>query len=414
MTMTSFGDFFTNRQCRLENESACYGAQPAPFSSEKSMLKITLLLVLLSACYVASSDPLPGVPAPPDFNARSYALMDYDSGAILAEKDPDKHLGPASLTKIMTVYVAGRALSSGAIALNDETTVSEKAWRMEGSRMFLEVNKKVTVDELLQGIIVQSGNDASVALAERISGSEDVFASMMNQYAQELGMSNTHFTNSTGLPDPLHYTTARDLARLSAALIREFPDLYPRFAEKEYTYNGIRQPNRNRLLSRDSSVDGIKTGHTESAGHCLVASALRNGMRLISVVMETDSDVRRVEASQALLDYGFRFFETHRLYKANDPVTQARLWKGAQDQVALGLQKDLVVTVPRGQYEALEAVAVVDEPIVAPVASNQVLGSVQVRFSDKELLSVPLVALKAVAQGPWYHRLWDQALLLFE
>jgi D-alanyl-D-alanine carboxypeptidase (penicillin-binding protein 5/6) len=256
------------------------------------------------------ADAYPGVPAAPELNVRSYVLIDFHSGAVLGEFNSDEPAEPASLTKIMTAYVAAEAVAAGAIKLDDLTTVSDKAWRTGGSRMFIEVNKQVSVDDLLQGVIIQSGNDASVALAEHISGTEGVFASVMNEHAARLGMSKSSFANSTGLPDPDTYATAHDLALLAAAFIRDFPDVYKRFSDKEFTYGGITQHNRNRLLARDPSVDGFKTGHTEAAGYCLVSSAQRGDMRLVAVVMGAESDTTRTEASQSLLNYGFRFFES--------------------------------------------------------------------------------------------------------
>ena len=293
---------------------------------------------------------------------------------MLVEHDANLRVEPASITKIMTVYAAGHALSSGLIRLEDETRVSEKAWKMEGSRMFIEVGKTVSIDDLLQGVVVQSGNDASVALAEHISGTEDVFSGIMSGYAKQLGMTNSGFTNSTGLPDPDTYTTARDIAILSSALIDEFPALYARFAIREFTYNDIRQPNRNRLLMRDDTVDGIKTGHTKAAGYCLVSSALRDEMRLITAVLGTESDEARTQASQALLNYGFRFFETRRLYSAADAVAAAKIWRGAVDSIELGPRQTTHITIPRGSYDELDAVANIDEPILAPVSKGDGVG----------------------------------------
>ncbi|HET8808509.1 MAG TPA: D-alanyl-D-alanine carboxypeptidase family protein, partial [Methylophaga sp.] len=301
---------------------------------------------------------------------------------------------------------------AGNIQLDDEVLISENAWRMIGSRSFLEVNTKVPVEALLRGMIVQSGNDAAVALAEHIAGSEEVFAQMMNQYAQQLGMTDTNFTNSTGLPDPNHYTTARDIAILSSALIRDFPEHYEWYAEKEYTYNGITQHNRNKLLWRDNSVDGLKTGHTDEAGYCLAASAKRDGMRLIAVVLGTSSDNARAQEIQKLFNYGFRFFETHQLYAAGEKITDSKVWKGASETVDLGLAQALSVTVPRGQYQDLQAISNLQQPIIAPIAAGTELGEVEVRLGDEIITTQKLVALSDVEQGSWWRRLIDSLLLL--
>lgn len=284
-------------------------------------------VLLLCAAFAPGPASAAIVPDAPQVGARAFLLQDFDSGRVLAESNADERMEPASLTKIMTSYVVFEELKQGNITLDDKVLVSEKAWRMGGSKMFIEVNTEVTIDQLLKGVIIQSGNDASVALAEYIAGDESAFADLMNQYALRLGMSGSNFVNASGLPHPDHYTTARDMATLAAAMIRDFPTLYKMHAEKQYEYNGIAQHNRNRLLWRDDSVDGLKTGHTESAGYCLVASAERDGMRLISVVMGSKSERSRAKESTALLSYGFRFFETHRLYGAREPLTQIRVWK---------------------------------------------------------------------------------------
>lgn len=354
------------------------------------------------------------IPAPPELNASSWLLMDYDSGQVLAKNNIDNKLPPASLTKIMTVYVAAGELAEGHLSLSDVVTVSEKAWRTPGSRMFIEVNDKVTVEELLKGIIIQSGNDASVALAEFIAGSEEVFASQMNAQAKRLGMLNTHYMNSTGLPHENHYTTASDLAILARAMIRDYPDIYSWHSIREYTYNKIKQNNRNNLLWRDGSVDGIKTGHTEEAGYCLVSSAQRDDMRLIAVVMGTDGSEARIKASQALLNYGFRFYETRKLYSSGETVTSARVWKGDRETLALGLDEDLFITVPRGQYRNLDASVEKNGRIFAPVTRGQEQGMLQVSLAGKDLLKVPVVALEDVQEGPLLHRLKEEVRLFFE
>ena len=336
------------------------------------------------------------------------------SGRILAESNADARLEPASLTKIMTAYVVFRELKSGHIKMADQALISEKAWKTPGSRMFIEVNKKVAISDLLNGMVIQSGNDASVALAEHIAGSEETFAQMMNDHARRLGMPSSNFVNATGLPHPDHYTTPRDIAVVTAATIREFPELYKLYAVKEYTWNDINQSNRNALLWRDDSVDGVKTGHTESAGYCLVASAERDGMRLISVVMGTDSENARGQASQALLSYGFRFFETHRLYGASDALINARIWKGEQEQVSLGLESDLYVTIPRRQYNDLQARTEVNRLVEAPIAPGDILGKVIVDLGGEPITEVPLVALAEVPEGGIIRTAIDYVLMLFE
>ncbi|HHL45518.1 MAG TPA: D-alanyl-D-alanine carboxypeptidase [Gammaproteobacteria bacterium] len=354
------------------------------------------------------------MPSPPKLAAKSYVLMDFDSGRFIAENNPNERMDPASLTKIMTAYVIFNELKNNNIRMDDKVHISEKAWRMEGSRMFVEVDKEVPVEELLKGLVIQSGNDASVALAEHVAGSEEAFASLMNKHAKRLGMKNTHFVNATGLPDKDHYTTAHDLALLAQALIRDFPEQYKLNSQKEYRYNGITQYNRNKLLWRDPSVDGVKTGHTNAAGYCLVASAKRDGMRLISVVMNTASEKARANESQKLLKYGFRFFSTHRLYEANKPLTNLPIWKGESDKLPLGLAKALYITIPRGQYDNLKATMKVDETIVAPVEKGQEFGTVNVSLDGKQIAEQPLISLKAVAEGGLFTRLKDTVLMLVQ
>jgi D-alanyl-D-alanine carboxypeptidase (penicillin-binding protein 5/6) len=351
-------------------------------------------------------------PTAPTVAAKSYILQDFNSGRILAEQNSDQRLPPASITKLMTAYVVSHELKAGNISLADDVLISEKAWRMVGSRSFIEVNTKVSVEALLRGMIIQSGNDAAVALAEHIAGSEETFAQMMNQYAQQLGMVNTNYRNATGLPDPEHYTTARDIATLSSAIIAEFPEEYKWYSEKQYTYNGITQHNRNKLLWRDSSVDGLKTGHTEEAGYCLAASAVRNDMRLISVVLGTRSENARAQETQKLMNFGFRFFETHELYKAGQEVTQTKVWKGQQKQLKLGLASTLSVTVPRGKYGELVATTTLNTPIIAPVPQGSELGEVQIRLGDELIATQPLVAIETIEQGSWFRRIIDSILML--
>ncbi|HHA18945.1 MAG TPA: D-alanyl-D-alanine carboxypeptidase [Methylophaga sp.] len=377
------------------------------------MLKIFKSLLIVSFVFVVITSYAAITPNPtaPTVAAKSYILQDFASGRVIAEHDADQRLPPASITKLMTAYVVSHELKAGNITLADEVLISEKAWRMVGSRSFIEVNTKVPVEVLLRGMIIQSGNDAAVALAEHIAGSEDTFAQMMNQYAQQLGMFNTNYQNATGLPDSDHYTTARDIAILSAAIIRDFPDHYKWYAEREYTYNNITQHNRNKLLWRDSTVDGLKTGHTEEAGYCLAASAQRSGMRLISVVLGTRSENARAQETQKLFNYGFRFFETHDLYKTQDKITDIKVWKGAEKQVDLGLEHSLAVTVPRGQYKELVATTNIEQPVVAPITAGQKLGEVEIRLGDELIAKQSLIALQSVDEGSWWRQLLDTILM---
>ena len=354
------------------------------------------------------------MPAPPTLPASGYLLLDYHSNQVLAAKNTEQRLEPASLTKIMTAYAVFRELQEGNIQLQDDVLISEKAWRTPGSRMFIEVGKKVKVEDLVKGMIIQSGNDACVALAEHIAGSEATFAEVMNNHAERLGMRNTNFVNSTGLPDDAHYTTPEDIAKVSAATIREFPEYYPWYKEKDFFFNKIKQHNRNKLLWRDESVDGIKTGHTEAAGYCLVASAQRNEMRLISVVMGTSSEEARAKASQSLLNYGFRFYETHHLYSAEEVLNRTRIWKGDKERLALGLQHDLSVTIPRRQYNNLDARMEVDPKIMAPVRQGDTLGMVRINLHGEEIAQAELVALESINDGNIWQLVKDSALLLLE
>ena len=379
-----------------------------------NMLRLIGVTFVLLGASAHAADLMPGVPAPPKLDVASFILVDFNTGAVLAEFNSGERAEPASLTKIMTAYVAADALATGAIGLEDTTTVSEKAWRMEGSRMFIEVNKRVSVDELLQGIIIQSGNDSSVAMAEYISCSEDVFAAVMNQQAARLQMSNSSFANATGLPDPGTYATAHDLVLLAAAFIRDFPDIYHRFAETEYTYGGIRQFNRNRLLNRDDSVDGVKTGHTQAAGFCLVSSAKRGDMRLVAAVMGATSDSARTEASQTLLNYGFRFFESRKIYEVGDVISSSKVWKGKAEEVSLGVEKDLYVTIPRGKYDEIEASAEVTGSIKAPVLVGQALGSLVLKLDGHVVAETTLVANHTVAKGSIFSRAIDEVMMRLE
>jgi len=367
-----------------------------------------LLVLLMPAGLVAQ------VPAAPELAARGYVLVDHHSGKVLAAKSDAEPLDPASITKLMTAYAVFRALSDSQIKLTDEVPISETAWRTPGSRMFIEVNTRVSVEDLLQGMIVQSGNDASVALAEYIAGTETVFAQLMTQYAREIGMENTTYRNSTGLPAEGHQTTAADIALLASVIVREYPQYYAWYSQREFTYNGITQKNRNALLWRDPSVDGMKTGMTDAAGYCLVSSAKRDGMRLIAVVLGTKSPTARANDSQALLNYGFRFFETRLLYPAGDPVTETRVWKGEQDKTGLGTRQDIYVTIPRGTYDRLEAQLDLPQQVVAPVEATDQLGVLRVSLADQTLAEANLFALNAVPAGSIWQRARDSVLLWFE
>jgi len=351
------------------------------------------------------------VPEPPSIAASSYILMDYHSGAAIAERESDRRVEPASITKLMTSYIAFSELEQGNLSLDELVRISENAWRTPGSRMFAEVDSQVAVELLLKGIIIQSGNDASVAIAEHIGGSEEVFAGMMNAAAQRLGMSKTHYANATGLPHDEQYTTARDSAILARAIIAEFPHYYSWYSEREFTYNEIRQHNRNRLLWRDPSVDGLKTGHTESAGYCLVTSANRDGMRLISVVMGTASENARATASQGLLNYGFRFFETYQLYGAGDELKRERVWKGQVDEVPLVVENDLYLTIPRGRYDALQARLELAGKLIAPLQKGQQVGQLVIELDNQTQAMRPLRAGQDVPAAGWFGRIGDSVRL---
>jgi serine-type D-Ala-D-Ala carboxypeptidase (penicillin-binding protein 5/6) len=375
------------------------------------LFQATAMLFLASTASVGRAA---AVPAAPVIGAKSYLLVDGNSGFELASLEPDVRLAPASLTKIMSAYAIFKALEEGQIALDDEVTVSEKAWRTPGSRMFIEVGKRVLVKELLMGMIIQSGNDASVAMAEHVAGTESVFAEVMNRYASELGMKNSHFMNSTGLPHKEHYSTARDIAMVARAMINEFPEYYGWYSLREFKYNDITQANRNALLWRDSSVDGMKTGHTVDAGYCLVSAAERDGMRIISVVLGMPSPKARTDGSQALLNYGFRFFETRLLYKAGETVTEAKIWKSANEKTPLGLPEDLYITVPRGSYDEVESVLSMPSVLFAPVARGQPLAELEVSLDGSSLITAPLRALLENPSGSIWQRSRDSLMLLLE
>jgi D-alanyl-D-alanine carboxypeptidase (penicillin-binding protein 5/6) len=363
---------------------------------------------LLSLLVTGASYAQGPVPPPPSLEAKSYYLLDAASGSVLAESAAHERVEPASLTKLMTAYVVFEALEAEQIALEDMVRVSEKAWRASGSRMFIEVASEVSVQDLLRGMIVQSGNDASIALAEHLAGSVPAFVDLMNEHAQALGMSDTAYRNPTGLPSSEHVSSAHDSAILARAIIREFPEYYSWYSEREYTYNSITQHNRNALLWRDASVDGLKTGYTEAAGYCLVSSAERSGMRIIAVVMGMPTAQSRTAAGEALLDYGFSHFETHKLYTRGEEVAKTRVWKGRPSSVALGLSDDLYVTIPRGRYPALAATMELERTLVAPVDEAAAVGEVQVLFDGQSLAVFPLVSLHEVPTAGLWTRLADE------
>jgi D-alanyl-D-alanine carboxypeptidase (penicillin-binding protein 5/6) len=359
-----------------------------------------------------TSDPQV-IPRPPQINASSYILIDAATGTVLTEYNADSALPPASLTKIMTTYVADNEIAAGNISLNDEVFVSVKAWQAEGSKMFIQEGTKVRLEDIMRGVIIQSGNDSAIALAEHIAGSEEAFADMMNQHAQLLGMTSSHFTNASGLPDPVHVMSSRDLATLARAVITRFPEPYKMYGEREFTYNNIRQPNRNSLLFTDRNVDGMKTGFTDDAGYCLVASAVRDGMRLITVVMGTSSTDARAQETQKLLTYGFRFYETAQVIAANQVMGSSKVWSGKTESVEVGVQEALMATIPRGQLDKIAIELTLDETIKAPIAVGQALGKVKVMLGEQVYYDGPAVALQAVEAGSWLKRLMDWLHLFF-
>lgn len=378
------------------------------------MRHLSLVLVFVFS-FLSVSSHAADIPPAPALAAKAYMLRDFSSGNVIAQQSARERIEPASLTKIMTAYLVFKSLQSGYLKPNQTVPVSTKAWKAGGSRMFIEPNKPVTVDELLYGVIVQSGNDASVALAEGIAATEEAFADMMNKEAVRLGMADTHFVNATGWPDPQHYTTAYDLSLLAAALIRDFPDQYKRFySVKEYTYNKITQPNRNRLLWIDPHVDGMKTGHTESAGYCLITSAKRNDTRLISVVVGAPSETARATESQKLLNYGFQYYETTLVYKKGQPVKQLKVWKGHNDMLGATLAENLYLTLPKGQYSQVKATVTSKQPLLAPINAGQPVGTVQFVLDGKVIGEEKLVAAENVEVAGIFGRLWDSIKLWFE
>lgn len=379
------------------------------------------LFALVFSAAAAAQTPPPPPPAPtlptvaptvPTIAATAYVMEDFDSGQVIAGKDENARVEPASITKLMTSYVLFNELQAGNLKLTDTVTISERAWKMEGSRTFIKAGSTVDVETLLKGMIVQSGNDAAVALAEHVAGSEDAFVSLMNQYAQRLNMTGSHFVNATGLPDPELFTTPRDIVRLARALIGGFPQYYQWYALKSFKFNGIDQFNRNKLLWRDPTVDGMKTGHTESAGYCLVTSAKRGTQRLITVVMGTQSENARADETQKLLNYGFRFFETVVLFPANKQLAQADVLKGELENVGLGLSAPFIITLPRGQYPQLQAKMSVKSTLIAPLKAGDSFGQVRVELGKDVLAQKPLVALVDVAEGGFWTRMVDSAKLM--
>lgn len=368
--------------------------------------RLLLHLVLLALPLAALAAPAP-VPAPPRFDARAWILMDAQSGRVITSHDADTPHEPASITKLMTAYAVFHAIAAGKLSLDTEVPISERAWRAEGSRTFLDVNTRVPVEVLLQGMIVQSGNDATIALAEAVGGSEEAFAGLMNEYARRLGMKNSYFENSTGLPGPRHRVSARDMALLARAIVREFPQEYRRYSQREFTWNNITQRNRNGLLDRDPSVDGMKTGLTSTAGYCLVSSAQRDGMRLIAVVLGTSSARAREDASMALLNYGFNFFETRRVHAKGAELAVPRILRARGGRAAVGVAEDLYVTVPRGRGGDVEVHVELQPKLRAPIAATQPVGRVRVTLDGELVATQPLYPLGDVPEGGFFRRLWD-------
>ncbi|TAM60622.1 MAG: D-alanyl-D-alanine carboxypeptidase [Rhodanobacter sp.] len=394
----------------------------------RMLIPLTAAALLLGVA-VAQTPPQPSpvprpvvpeapVPPPPEVDGQSWVLMDYATGQILAAKNPDERRAPASLTKVMTDYVVSAEIANGRIHLDDPVLISEHAWRgggagTDGSTSFLKLNSQVPLKDLLKGMIIQSGNDAAIALAEHTAGSEGTFADLMNAYAKQLGMVNTHYSNASGYPVADHYSTARDIAILSRALIHDFPADYAISAIKQFEWNGIKQGNRNTLLWRDPSVDGIKTGHTAAAGYCLDASAKQGDERMIAVVMGASTDKARADSAMALLNYGFRFYETHKLYDASKPLATPRLWKGEANQLPIGVAGNVLVTVKRGEYGKLKASMDIPATLIAPFKKGQQVGTLRVTLAGQPVQTVPLIALSDAPPGGFFSRLWDSILLWF-
>jgi D-alanyl-D-alanine carboxypeptidase (penicillin-binding protein 5/6) len=387
---------------------------PTIYRHTLAKLVLAFSVFSLSFAPLAQANNVQIAPAP-NLAAKAYLLKDFNSGEVIATQNNAMRVDPASLTKIMTAYLSFKALKNGHLQLTQTLPVSEKAWKIEGSRMFIEPNKPVTVDELLHGMIIQSGNDASIALAEGIASSESLFANMMNKEAQRLGMKNTHYMNATGLTDPNHYTTANDLALLATALIRDFSSEYERlYSIKEYSYNNITQSNRNRLLWLDPNVDGMKTGHTESAGYCLITSAKRDGVRRIAVVLGAPTDAARATESQKLLNYGYQFFDTSLVYKQGQTISQLKVWKGSSKQLASTIANDLYMTYPKGEYENVKAVISTTQPLIAPIKQGQAVGKISFTLHGKTIDEYTLVAAKSVEVAGFIGRAWDSIKLLLQ
>ena len=409
LQVTCVAAFLSCLGCSDSAEAPAAQTQPAAQTAAAGPIPVAVL----TPAGTTAQTPIP-IPAPPQVPVKGYFVLDYKTGAVLAATNENERLEPASLTKLMSAYGVFHALKAGRIKLDDMVRISAHARDQDGSRMFVEVGTTVSVENLIQGMIVQSGNDATVALAEHVAGSEPVFVDQMNQYAQQLGMSGSHFENSPGMPGPQHYVTARDIGLLSAALIRDFPEYYKYYSQRDFTWNKITQPNRNGLLDRDPTVDGLKTGHTDSAGYCLVSSAQREGMRVISVVMGAQSIRAREDASLALINYGFRFFETKQLFTANQSVLTARVWKGQAEQVELAPQADVFVTIPRGQEATLVGAADIANPLVAPLERGTAAGKLRVTRGTELVGSYDLYPSADVPADGFFGRLWDDVLLWME
>jgi|TARA_B110000003_G_C16590036_1_gene511435 D-alanyl-D-alanine carboxypeptidase (penicillin-binding protein 5/6) len=368
------------------------------------MKKIIYLILLTPFCIDLFAQSM--VPKAPKLNLDSYILLEANTNTVIAEFNSENQISPASMTKVMSGYVIADQIASGAISLDDKVLISEKAWKTGGSKMFIEAGKRVSVRDLLSGIVIQSGNDATVAMAEYVAGSEEGFVDFMNAYASELGLSNTLFQNAVGWTDPNHFSSVNDLAQLTKALIANFPDHYATYKEKEFTFSGIRQLNRNKLLWRDDSVDGVKTGHTESAGYCLISSAKRNDMRLIAVVAGSPSENERLISSQRLLEYGFRFFATQKLISKDSEITTAKVWGGKMDEVALGTKEDILLTLPRSDFKNIKANYNFKNNIQAPISNGDVIGDIEFISDDRVVLSAPLVAIESVEAKGFFGRIW--------
>jgi D-alanyl-D-alanine carboxypeptidase (penicillin-binding protein 5/6) len=368
------------------------------------MKKIIYLILLTPFCIDLFAQSM--VPKAPKLNLDSYILLEANTNTVIAEFNSENQISPASMTKVMSGYVIADQIASGAISLDDKVLVSEKAWKTGGSKMFIEAGKRVSVRDLLSGIVIQSGNDATVAMAEYVAGSEEGFVDFMNDYASELGLSNTLFQNAVGWTDPNHFSSVNDLAQLTKALIANFPDHYATYKEKEFTFSGIRQLNRNKLLWRDDSVDGVKTGHTESAGYCLISSAKRNDMRLIAVVAGSPSENERLISSQRLLEYGFRFFATQKLISKDSEITTAKVWGGKMDEVALGTKEDILLTLPRSDFKNIKANYNFKNNIQAPISNGDVIGDIEFISDDRVVLSAPLGGIESVEAKGFFGRIW--------